>query len=62
MELSPEMNSKYRTRSAYGERLEIALTAEQKQRAFDIADRQNISVGALLRRAIDAVASEQKAA
>lgn len=56
------MNSKYRTRSPYGERLEIALTAEQKQRAFDVADRQNISVGALIRRAIDAVASEHKAA
>jgi predicted HicB family RNase H-like nuclease len=50
------MRSKYRNREPYGERLEIALTPEQKRRAFDLADRQNISVGALVRRAIDSLA------
>src|SRR5688500_10793820 len=44
------MQSKYRSRKPYGERLEIALTPEQKRRAFELADQQNISVGALVRR------------
>lgn len=56
------MKSKYRARSPYDERLEIVLTAEQKQRVFEVADRQNISVGALIRRAIDTAAPQQKAA
>jgi hypothetical protein len=52
------MRSRYRNREPYAERLEIALTLEQKRRAFEIADRRQISVGALVRQAIDSVSRD----
>ena len=56
------MRSKYSTRSPWTERLEISLSEEQKARAFAVADRKNISVGALIRQAIDTVTEDQKQA
>lgn len=49
------MQSKLPQRPSLDERIQIAITSEQKRRAFDLAARQGVSVGHLIRSAIESV-------
>lgn len=48
-------------RPSLDERIQIAITSEQKRRAFDLAARQGVSVGHLVRSAIESVTSDAPA-
>lgn len=53
------MNTNLPLRPQMNERLQIAIPTEQKQRAFEIAAREDVSVGQLIRSALDRVISER---
>lgn len=46
-------SSKYRSRSRLDERLYVTLSTSQKERLFSLADREQISSAALVRRALN---------
>ncbi len=55
-----DMNSKFASRRPNTERLEIKIPPEQKRRAFEVAAREGVSVGHLIRSALNATIGNPK--
>lgn len=53
------MNTNLPLRPQMNERLQIAIATEQKQRTFEIAAREGVSVGQFIRSALDRAISER---
>lgn len=55
------MKTQLPTRKSMDERLQIALPADQKLKAFEMAAKEGVSVSQLVRRALAAVSAEMAA-
>jgi len=53
------MNTILPVRQQMNDRLQIALPSEQKRRAFEVAAREGVSVGQLIRSALDRAINER---
>lgn len=53
------MNTNLPLRPQMNERLQIAIPTEQKRRAFEVAAREGVSVGQLIRSALDRAINER---